>query len=234
MAVASEQIRPVLAGTQRPRWSTPFTQRGNNQGLDDMRQRVRSGLLELVDVEAHESHRNIDAAGNGKNVNRKTDVVVVDFETIHQGTPHQVAEDLIEACRPGGRIGIACPAPGSFLAEVHERIAMYTNLDAAARRSRFAGTREALNRHFGASAIALGARDRSISISVSSAEHWLAEWRQSYAPLKRAFEQVDPEWRDQLTDELLKLVALHAIRGEDGLSIRCDYLEFVVHKGAVQ
>ncbi len=76
----------------------------------------------------------------------------------------------------------------------------------------------------------MAARDCSVTLCFVSAEHWLAEWRTSFAPLRQAYERIDPDWRGQFTDDLLRIVALFALPASGKLAVRCDYIEFMVHK----
>lgn len=234
MAVANEYIHSTFNHLHRPSQAARVRATGNSTGLDTLRQTVRNELLDSLDVRPGEVRLDIEMAGDGANPGRNADVVVADLEMIHLDNSRRAARDLLRACRPNGRIGIACPAPGSFLAELHARIDAYTAREETPSNRGFAGTRKALDALFGPSAIALGAIDRTVTLDFSSAEHWLAEWQVSYAPLKRAYEHIDPEWRAQFTNDLLHIAALFAEAKEGKLSIRCEYLEFIVHKGTIQ
>lgn len=232
MAVAREYIHDVVEGTCRSGDRARVLHPAGS--LAGVRRVVRSGLVEFIDLAPWESRVDVEAAGQTGRPGRTADVVFADFEMIHAGTPQQVAGHLLSLCRPGGRIAIACPVPGSFVAEIHACIARYV-ANAGYTSRGFTGTREGLDALFGGSAIALGARDRSLTLRFSSAEHWLADWGKSYAPLRHAYTHVDPDWRDQFTNELLGIVRLYAEKTRDGmLVVRSDYLEFIVHTGRRQ
>lgn len=234
MNVANERFHAIINRHDRPRYVRAIRQFEAPTTLQKLRRDVRSGLLDILEIEPGESRADIQTAGQHVLPGRALDIVLVDLELIHAGQPQQVADDLLRICRSGGRIGLACPAPGSFLAEIHARIELYIAPGAPVASRGFTGTREGLDALFGAGAKALGGRDRSVELSVRSAEHWLAEWQVSYAPLKRAFQSIDPEWRSQLTNDLLDIAGLFAEPRGARLSIRCDYLEFLVHKGDLQ
>jgi SAM-dependent methyltransferase len=162
------------------------------------------------------------------------DIITVGLDVLHRAGPEQAARDLLRRCRPGGRIELACPTPGSFLARVQQTIDHYIPKTKFAAEPGFVGTREILNIHFGDCASALGAIDRVIKLHHSSPEHWLALWQTSYAPLKRAFRQVDPDWRGQFSDDLIRLAKQFTDVDAAGRFIRCEYLEFLVHKSDLQ
>lgn len=56
----------------------------------------------------------------------------------------------------------------------------------------------------------------------------------SRAPLRRAFAQIDPHPRGQLATGPLRVAGSFADVNDGKLSIRCDYLEFIVHRGNLQ
>ncbi|HSM30682.1 MAG TPA: hypothetical protein VK854_08270 [Woeseiaceae bacterium] len=230
MATSSECIERIVAGALSPA-PLPRPVRGRSRNsLGAFRQQVRSSLAEFVEVRPGEAAVSVLAAGDGQITDTTFDVVLADCELGHEGQPAEVARDLLASCRPGGRVGIACPVPGSFIATILDCVAAYTAVDSGARERGFRGTRRALNALFEQDAAALGARDRTATISFPSAEHWLAEWRKSFAPLRRAYEHIGPDRRSQFTEELLRIVAWFALPAGGKLAVRCDYIEFMVHK----
>jgi SAM-dependent methyltransferase len=234
MAAANEHMQTMIRNTYRQGRIETVRQDQRTAGLADLRRTVRSGLRESLGILPQEQRLDIGAAGRGRNPESAADVVVAGLELIHFGTPGQVAGELLRACRPGGRIGLACAVPGSFLAEIHARIEAYSARDGRGQGRSFTGTRENLDALFGSAAIALGARDRSVPLRYASAGHWFAEWQTSYAPLKEACEQIEPAWRGQFATDLTRIAASFAEVNAGKLSIRCDYLEFIVHKGNIQ
>jgi SAM-dependent methyltransferase len=226
MATSSECIEQFVAAALRPATlPSPARSRAQNS-LRAFRQQVRSGLAEFVEMRPGESAITVLKAGSGQPDDTTFDVVLADSDLGHEGKPSEVARDLLMACRPGGRIGLSCPVPGSFIATILDRIADYTG---SGQRG-FTGTRQALNGLFEQDAVAMGARDRSITLRFASVEHWLAEWRTSFAPLRQAYERIDPKWRSQFTEDLLKIAASFALPAAGQLAVRCDYIEFMVHK----
>lgn len=234
MAVASEQMHQIIRTAYRPGPGGRVPPQQAASGPVNIGRIVRAGLFDSLEVGAQESVAEIEAAGRGRNADSAADVVVAGLDLLHFGAPQRVADELLRTCRPGGRIGLACPRPGSFLAGIHGRIEAYTVPDGCGQRRGFTGARQALDALFGASATALGARDRSVTLTFASVGDWLAEWQASHAPLRSACEHVDPEWRGQFTADLLRIAGSYAEMNDGKLSIRCDYLEFIVHKGNLQ
>lgn len=148
--------------------------------------------------------------------------------------PQTAADEMLAACKPGATIRLDAPVPGGFLARIHELIDRYMPESQTVSGPRFVGTRESLNALFEHQAIAMGAFDCSAKLRFPSAEHWLAKWQSSYGPLQRAYRLVDPEWRGQMTEDLVRLARRFSEADADGPYIRYDYLEFLVHKGPQQ
>ncbi len=92
------------------------------------------------------------------------------------------------------------------------------------------GTREYLNDLFGNSADALGAATHTHTWRYRSPEHWLNTWRSHGGPLQEAYNAVDPEWREQLSSELLALVGRFNEANDGSMVVQSEHLEFLVHK----
>ena len=230
MATSSHYLEPTVAGILHPAQLPRPAGRRSRNSLGAFRQQVRSSVAEFVEVGPGEAAITVLTAGAGQTMDQTFDVVLADCELAHEGRPSDVAQDLLASCKPGGRIGIACPAPGSFLASILDCASAHTAGDSGSGERRFTGTRRALNGLFEQGAIAMGARDHSATLYFASAEHWLAEWRTSFAPLRQAFERVGPRARSRFTDDLLRIAALFALPAGGRLAVRCDCIEFVVHK----
>jgi hypothetical protein len=94
------------------------------------------------------------------------------------------------------------------------------------------GTREYLNDLFGHSAYALGAAINTHKWRYKSPQHWLDTWRTHGEPLHKVYKTVDPDWRDQLSSELLALVERFNEAEDGSMIVQSEYLEFLVHKGS--
>jgi hypothetical protein len=194
-----------------------------NDVQEDIRASIMNGLGHSGSV------RHLSEVGANEAAGGSFDVITVNLDTVYRASDTISAGEILGRCRPGGRIGIACPTPGSFLDRVRQLIGRYAPPSAIALEAGFVGTRENLNAHFGNRAIALGARDRVTRLYYSSPEHWLARWRSTYAPMMSAFSQIEPEWRDTFSDDLIRLAKEFTEIDSRGRFIRCDYLEFLVH-----
>lgn len=158
------------------------------------------------------------------------DVVMSGFGSMFAPDHDRMARELLRVCRRGGRIGLSCWTPDSFNGRVIDTVARYqASREAAVSPSRW-GTREYLNELFGHSADALGAAVQSHPWRYPSPQHWLADWQSHGGPLCKAYNTIDPDWRDQLSSELLALVDRVNEASDGSMVVRSEYLEFLVHK----
>jgi SAM-dependent methyltransferase len=214
--------------------SSRLTHNETDPGIQNLRQTIRSRLVSALEVRPGESVVDLPDLGQCAPANHSFDVVLADIDALHHAGPREVAAELFRLCRFGGRIGLACPTPWSLLARIRKTISAYVSPSSVATYAAFDGTRENLNEWFGSGAIVLGAAARVVWLDYSSAEHWLASWVSSYRPLKFSFRLVEPDCRDQLSDDLMRLARSFAMPVKGALRIRCDYLEYLAYKGIPQ
>lgn len=196
-------------------------------------------LCESLELESGERVLNV-TAGNGGTALASSeslpfresafDVVVSPFGAMFAPDHFRIASEMLRVCRRGGRLGLTAWAPQGFNGRLISTLARYST-DRSEREDPTAwGTREYLDHLFGHSADALGATSRTHTWRYASPRQWLDQWRSPGGPLYEAWHAVDPDWREQLSDELLAL-ADHFNEADDGsLVVRSEYLEFVVHK----
>jgi len=231
MAAATDYINEVLAREETAADWVPASSIAGVAvfgGDDD-----RSRLYETLGVGRADRAVHLAEIGSLAAPEAQFDVVTAGLDAIHRADRNRAASDLLRLCRPGGRIGLACAVPGSFLAAIDTLIDKYVNGPAGQRR-RFNGTRAALNEAFAPYAVAMGAADRSILLCYESPEHWLDEFRVGYEPLRRAWQQVSPAWRRQFSAALLETATSFAKTARFGIVIPCEYLEFTVRTAPLQ
>lgn len=198
-------------------------------GRDDDRVRLHATLgIAPTDRVLH-----LAEIGNVAPTGAQFDVVTAGLDVVQADDSGSSVSDLLRLCAPGGRIGLAVPTPGSFLARIDALIGKY--VPGPARQNRgLVGTRAAMNDAFESFAVAMSAQDRKMLLCYESIEHWLDEFRGSYEPLRRAWERVGPAWRCQFSTALLETAATYAKPARFGIVIPCDYLEFTAHTAPLQ
>jgi SAM-dependent methyltransferase len=228
MSVATDYISTALDLQRIDALAQASSQTGSDERSCDT---ARTRLIEALDVESIDASADLDKLGDLPYGDATLDVVTVGLDAVQERDEAAAAREIVRVCRPGGRIGVACASPGSFLDRIQCSISMYLPAAVNQPGQGFRGTRKSLDKLFGAYAVAQGARDRALTLHFASAEHWLATFRTSYAPLRRAYRVMSPDWRDQFSAELLRLARSFATVVDDGITINCDYLEFLIHTG---
>lgn len=162
--------------------------------------------------------------------NAAFDVVMSEFGTMFMPDPYRMARELLRVCRPGGQIGLACWTPGSFNGRLITIVARYITTRSEFEGPLLWGTRESLNDLFGHSADALGAATHTHTWRYASPEDWLEDLRSHGGSLHDTFKALDPDWRDQLSSELLALVNQFNEADDGSMVVQSEYLEFLIHK----
>lgn len=200
---------------------------------------VSERLIEALELQTGERVLNVSAGtGNttlltGENLpfrDSAFDVVTSEFGAMFAPDHYQMARELLRICRRGGRIGLACWTPQSFNGQLISTIARYSTTRSELKSPALWGTREYLNDLFGHSADGLGAATHTHTWRYASPEHWLENWRSHGGPLHSTFNTVDPNWRDQLSSELLALGKQFNEANDGSMVVESEYLEFLINK----
>ena len=244
-APASARTGPAVYAGYRPRFQkvTPSQwvtwKLGDTSDAGTTFRVVGERLCEALQLQTGERVLNV-TAGNGntrlasaENLpfrDSAFDVVMSGFGAMFAPDHFRTARELLRVCRRGGRIGLACWAPQGFNGQLISTIARYATNRSEQSDPVHWGTREYLNDLFGHSADALGAATKTHTWRYRSVKDWLKTWRSYGGPLHDVYRTVDPDWRDQLSAELLALVDRFNEATDWSVVVQSEYLEFVVHK----
>jgi SAM-dependent methyltransferase len=236
------RVGAALFSPKAPDFRTAAVRQRNGLALGDfasvgwMQRTVTRSLNDAAELRAVESALDVCAVVTdetprlGAIPDDAFDVVTSAFSVQFAADAEAAALELVRVCRPGGRISIACWTAEGFIAQVAAVLRRYAPDNAEANAPALWGTRRHLNSFFGHHAAALGARDCSYTFRYPSAESWLANWRTGDGPLRSAFRAVDPDWREQLADDLLAIAVRFNRSADERIVIPADYLSFLVHK----
>jgi SAM-dependent methyltransferase len=158
------------------------------------------------------------------------DVVVSTFGV--QFTPNQVqaAKELARVCRAGGKIGLACWTPESFIGHVFKTLGKYLPPAAGLAPPSSWGTRARIEELFERSARRIQTTKRDLVFRYRSPMHWLEVFRTYYGPLNRTFAALDEGRQAALMRDLLALLEQGNRSGDATLVLPSEYLEIVVEK----
>ncbi|MEM8841299.1 MAG: SAM-dependent methyltransferase, partial [Pseudomonadota bacterium] len=144
----------------------------------------------------------------------------------------QAAAEMMRACRPGGKIGLANWTPEGFIGALFKTIGKYVPPPAGVSSPALWGTEAHLDRLFAHEAETIVVTRREFTFRYHSVGQWLELFRDYYGPVHKAFAALPPEQQDDLAADL-SACAHDFNRARDGrMVVPGDYLEVVVTKRA--
>ncbi len=158
------------------------------------------------------------------------DAVVSTFGCMFAPNPQRTASEMLRACKPGGKIGMANWTPEGFIGQLFKTIGQHVKPPAGIESPALWGSRKRIDELFGAQAAAIDVTQRQFNFRYRSPEHWLDIFRTFYGPVLKAFAALDATAQPKLADDLMALIGRFN-RAQDGTMVAPgDYLEIVVTK----
>ena len=147
-------------------------------------------------------------------------------------TPHQErsASELLRACRPGGRIGVANWTPNGFIGQMFKIVGRYAPPPAGVRSPLEWGTEARVRELFGGNVRTLDAEPRHFVFRYRSAQDWLDTFRTYYGPTHKAFGALDSDAQAAFEAELLALAGEHNTSSTGTFRVSSEYLEVIAVK----
>jgi SAM-dependent methyltransferase len=158
------------------------------------------------------------------------DTVLSVFGVMFTPNQAQAATELTRVCRPGGHIGLANWTPDGFIGQVFKTIGKYVPPAAGVHSPALWGTSHRLQELFGGSVRAIRAVSRDFVFRYRSAQHWLEVFRNYYGPMHKTYGAIDVARQEDLTRDLLGLIARHNRSGDDTVIVPSTYLEVVIER----
>jgi SAM-dependent methyltransferase len=156
------------------------------------------------------------------------DVVLSTFGVMFAPNQEQAARELLRVCAPGGRIGLACWTPGSFIDQLCRMAGRYVPSAACVRSPVLWGTPARLDELFAPGARQIRAQRREFVFRYRSPMHWIEVFRTYYGPINRAFAALEPAMQAAFTGELLDLIEEGNRSMDRSLVLPSEYLEVVI------
>jgi SAM-dependent methyltransferase len=154
------------------------------------------------------------------------DVALSTFGVMFTPDQEAAAAELIRVVRPGGRIGLACWTPESFIGQIFKTIGARLPPPAGVRSPALWGTEARLAELFPGHRVE--ASRQVFNLRYRSADHWLEVFRTYYGPVNRAFAALDATGAAALEADIRGLLARMNRAGADSLIVPSEYLEAVV------
>jgi len=156
------------------------------------------------------------------------DVAMSTFGVMFTPDQDKAAAEMVRACKPGGRIGLANWTPGSFVGEIFKTLGKYLPPPAGIKSPALWGTEARLRELFGDRMGSIDIERREFVFRYHSATHWLEVFRTFYGPIHKAFGALDAALQESLAADLIAL-AERFNRATDGTLVApSEYLEVVI------
>jgi SAM-dependent methyltransferase len=154
------------------------------------------------------------------------DVALSTFGVMFTPDQDAAAAELLRVVRPGGRIGLACWTPESFIGRIFRTIGAHLPPPAGLRSPALWGTEARLAELFPGHRVE--ASKQVFNLRYRSADHWLEVFRTFYGPVNRAFAALDATKAAALEADIRALLANMNRAGATSLIVPSEYLEVVV------
>jgi SAM-dependent methyltransferase len=157
------------------------------------------------------------------------DAVLSTFGVMFTPNQQRSSAELFRVTKPGGKIGLACWTPTSFVGQMFKVIGKYVPPPAGLNSPLLWGTEARLQELF-PSATKIEVKTTNCVFRYLSPQHYVDIFRTYYGPMVRTFAALDEAGQAALTSDLIAMMnALNG--GTDGtLNVPSEYLEIVVTK----
>jgi ubiquinone/menaquinone biosynthesis C-methylase UbiE len=153
--------------------------------------------------------------------------VVSAFGAMFSADQERASAEMIRVCRRGRRIGLANWTPDGFIGQLFVTVARHAP-HATSGASPFAwGTPARLEELFGVYG-SVWTTTKHVALRARTPMDWVDKLRASYAPVLKAFAQLDAAQQKSLRSELLALVTRFNRAKDSTMVVDAEYLEVVV------
>ncbi len=160
--------------------------------------------------------------------NHSFDVVLSTFGVMFTPDQDKAAAEMVRACKPGGRIGLANWTPASFIGELFKLMGRYVTPAVGVKSPALWGTEARLRELFGERLDTITIEHRHFMFRYRNAAHWLEVFRTFYGPMHKAFAALDTAAQKALADDLIALTEKFNHATDGTLVMPGEYLEVVI------
>jgi len=158
------------------------------------------------------------------------DVVVSVYGSMFAPRPEKAAQELLRACRRGGRIGMANWTPDGFWGQTFALVARYLPPAPGLRPPTVWGVEARLGELFGDAILSIRSTERSALFRYRSSAHWIQVFSTYFGPIIRVLEALDTQRREAFLKDLDDTLMRFNRSGDNTLMVAADYLEVVMAK----
>lgn len=225
--VPDERVLDVACGSGNGALAAARRAWGNTVGVDFVPALLERGreraAAERLDVEFVEGDAAELPFGDGE-----FDVVISIFGTMFAPEHEKAAAELLRACKPGGRIGMANWVPDGGVGKMFMTIAKHAPPPPGVTSPLLWGTEDHLREVFGDGVSDLQVERRASRQTFRSADHFLEFFRTYFGPTKVAYERVGAEGEEALTADMKAYLEEYNKAGDrKALVLEPEYLQVV-------
>ncbi|MEO8366442.1 MAG: class I SAM-dependent methyltransferase [Pseudoxanthomonas sp.] len=156
------------------------------------------------------------------------DTVLSTFGAMFAVDHRRWASEMLRVTRSGGKIGLANWTPEGFIGRLFKVIGVYIPPQVGFHSPPQWGTEPYIVERLGSQALDIRCQRRFFSFRYRSPLHWLQVFRDSYGPVKKAFEALDGADQCRLERDIVALLSEMNTAGSASLVVPGEYLEVVV------
>ncbi len=153
--------------------------------------------------------------------------VISAFGAMFSVDQERAASEMIRVCRRGRRLGLANWTPEGFIGQLFATMARHAPQVTCGQTPFLWGTPRRLEELFGAYGSVSTAR-KHVALRARTPMDWADKLRAGYAPVLKAFAQLDAARQKSLRGELLELVTRFNRAKDSTMVVDAEYLEVVV------
>lgn len=224
--VPGERVLDVACGSGNGAIAAARRSWGNVVGVDFVPALLERGRerasADRLDVEFVEGDATALPVADGE-----FDVVMSIFGAMFAADQEKAAAELLRACKPGGRIGMANWVPDGGVGKMFMTIAKHAPPPPGVASPLLWGTEDHLRELFGDGVSELRVERRASRQAFRSADHFLDFFRTYFGPTKVAFERVGPEGEEALDADLRAYLEEYNTAGDRALVLKPEYLQVI-------
>ena len=153
--------------------------------------------------------------------------VISAFGAMFAPDQERAASEMIRVCRRGQRLGLANWTPDGFIGQLFALVGRHAPQASCGPAPFQWGEPLRLEELFGAYGGVESSRKR-VALRARTPMDWVDKLRAAYAPVLKAFAQLDPARQKAMRGDLLELVTRFNRSGDSSMLVDAEYLEVVV------
>jgi ubiquinone/menaquinone biosynthesis C-methylase UbiE len=157
------------------------------------------------------------------------DAVTSTFGAMFTPDHSKPAKEMMRVCREGGKIGLANWTPTGFIGELFKAVGRYLPPPAGMKSPALWGTPDHIVKLFGQGP-SYNTRVKNFMFRYRSDDHWLDTFKSFYGPVLKAFESLDEETSQALTDDIKALIKWFNLAHDGTMVVPAEYLQVVIEK----